>query len=674
VKERRFLPDQTGMGWSAEEMMKKKMLINVADEEESRVAIIEDGLLEEFTIETTSKEQNKGNIYNGIIVKVEPSLQAAFVDYGGRRHGFLPMGEIHSKWYHTEVRPDERGERRPRIQDVLKRNQKVVVQVTKEELGTKGASLSTYISLPGRYLVLMPESETAGGISRKIEDEEERKKLKEIVAQLEPPPDMGIIVRTAGLNRNKAELQRDMVYLQRLWASITDKSQQSSSPALIYQEHDLVIRSIRDYFTPDIQEVLIDNRDVYRQARDFFQAVMPRYQGRVKLYRDKKPLFAKYQVEEQLEAIYTHKVELKSGGSIVIDPTEALVSIDVNSGRATREKSIEDTAFKTNMEAAQELARQLRLRDLGGLIVIDFIDMRNPKHIQEIEKTLRLAVKRDKARIQVSRISQFGLLELSRQRLKPTILEGNYLKCPHCDGSGLVKSTVSLALLVLRRIRTEASKETLAAVRALLPMDVAHYLLNQKRKEISMLEEEYSITLAITANPSARQNEYAIEFIKRDVTEEVTAAAERGVSKEIEEPLSKAALAEVPVRRGGREEHIEPIMSPPKPVVAVRPAPEPVVVTPVAPLPTVPLAVSRGRVFWRMNATAHRLAVAPGGHGQPGGNLGAHTGQPPSHRGSRRMRGWWRRRSASSQSEGSTPSAPTKDTGRVEPTPGQPWT
>lgn len=655
--------------------MKKKMLINVADEEESRVAIIEDGLLEEFTIETTSKEQNKGNIYNGIIVKVEPSLQAAFVDYGGRRHGFLPMGEIHSKWYHTEVRPDERGERRPRIQDILKRNQKVVIQVTKEELGTKGASLSTYISLPGRYLVLMPESETAGGISRKIEDEEERKKLKEIVAQLEPPPDMGIIVRTAGLNRNKAELQRDMVYLQRLWASITDKSQQSPSPALIYQEHDLVIRSIRDYFTPDIQEVLIDNRDVYRQARDFFQAVMPRYQGRVKLYRDKKPLFAKYQVEEQLEAIYTHKVELKSGGSIVIDPTEALVSIDVNSGRATREKSIEDTAFKTNMEAAQEIARQLRLRDLGGLIVIDFIDMRNPKHIQEIEKTLRLAVKRDKARIQVSRISQFGLLELSRQRLKPTILEGNYLKCPHCDGSGLVKSTVSLALLVLRRIRTEASKETLAAVRALLPMDVAHYLLNQKRKEISTLEEEYSITLAITANPSARQNEYAIEFIKRDVTEEVAAAAERGVSKEMEEPLSKAVLAEVPLRRGGREERIEPIMSPPKPVVAVRPVPEPVAVIPAAPIPTiVPLAVSRGRVFWRMSATAHRLEVAPGGHGQPGGTLGTNTGQQPSHRGSRRMRGWWRRRSASSQSEGSAPSTSTKDTGRVEPTTGQPWT
>ena len=385
--------------------MKKRMLINVADEEESRVAIVEDGTLEEFTIETASKEQIKGNIYNGVIVKVEPSLQAAFVDYGGNRHGFLPIGEIHARWFNDDGKSAEDRERRPRIQDVLQRNQRVVVQVVKEELGTKGASLSTYVSLPGRYLVLMPESETSGGISRKIEDEEERRKLKEIVTQLEPPPNMGIIVRTAGLNRNKAELQRDMAYLQRLWASIEDKSQQSPATALIYREQDLVIRSIRDYFTPDIQEVLVDDREVYYRARDFFQAVMPRYHGRVKLYREKKPLFAKYQLEEQLETVYSHKVHLKQGGSIVIDQTEALVAIDVNSGRATREKSIEETAFKTNTEAAQEVARQLRLRDLGGLIVIDFIDMRNAKHNQEIEKTLRQAVKRDKARTQVGRIS-----------------------------------------------------------------------------------------------------------------------------------------------------------------------------------------------------------------------------------------------------------------------------
>ena len=519
------------------------MLINVADEEESRVAIVEDGILEEFTIETASKEQIKGNIYNGVVVKVEPSLQAAFVDYGGKRHGFLPMGEIQPRWYSTEVRGEDR-ERRPRIQDVIKRNQKILVQVVKEELGNKGASLSSYVSLPGRYLVLMPGSDTAGGISRKIEDEEERKKLKEIIAQLEPPPDIGVIVRTAGLNRNKAELQRDMVYLQRLWASIEDKSRESPPLALIYQEHDLVIRSIRDYFTPDIQEVLIDHRAVYSRARDFFQTVMPRYQSRVQLYRDKKPLFARYQLEEQIEAIYSQKVELKSGGSIVIDPTEALVSIDVNSGRATKEKGIEETAFKTNNEAAQEIARQLRLRDLGGLIVIDFIDMRNVKHAQEIEKTLRQALKRDKARTQVSRISQFGLLELSRQRLKPTILEGNFLKCPHCEGSGLIKSTISLALAVLRRIRAEASKETVASVKALLPMDVALYLLNQKRQEIARIEEEYTVTLYLAGNPTARQNEYSLEFVKREVLPDAMPVPERVVAREIEEPVRPVTSVE----------------------------------------------------------------------------------------------------------------------------------
>lgn len=635
--------------------MKKKMLINVADEEESRVAIVEDGILEEFTIETSSKEQIKGNIYNGVIVKVEPSLQAAFVDYGGKRHGFLPMGEIQPRWYTTEPRSEDR-ERRPRIQDVLKRNQKVLVQVVKEELGTKGASLSTYISLPGRYLVLMPGSDTAGGISRKIEDEEERKKLKEIIAQLEPPPDMGIIVRTAGLNRNKAELQRDMTYLQRLWASIEEKSRDTPAPALIYQEHDLVIRSIRDYFTPDIQEVWIDHREVYRRARDFFQAVMPRYQSRVQLYRDKKPLFARYQLEEQIEAIYSQKVDLKSGGSIVIDPTEALVAIDVNSGRATKEKGIEETAFKTNMEAAQEIARQLRLRDLGGLIVIDFIDMRNVKHAQEIEKTLRQALKRDKARTQVSRISQFGLLELSRQRLKPTILEGNYLKCPHCDGSGLIKSTISLALAVLRRIRAEAAKETLAAVKALLPMDVALYLLNQKRREIAHLEEEYNITLYLAGNPAARQNEYSIEFIKREVMPDAIPAPDKGPVKESEEPVRPATS--VATYRGDLwEEPAEPQASTPPPLaaVAVNGGQGVVSSTEAAAVhggqevvsstePAQVWAVPRGRVFWRLSAPVRHLALTVVAD-QPSPTTG-----PRRHgtgRLARRPRGgWWRRRTA----------------------------
>ncbi len=646
--------------------MKKRMLINVADEEESRVAIVEDGILEEFTIETSSKEQIKGNIYNGVIVKVEPSLQAAFVDYGGNRHGFLPIGEIHTRWFNDDGKSAEDRERRPRIQDVLQRNQRVIVQVVKEELGTKGASLSTYISLPGRYLVLMPESETSGGISRKIEDEEERRKLKEIVTQLEPPPNMGIIVRTAGLNRNKAELQRDMAYLQRLWASIEDRSQQSPAPALIYREQDLVIRSIRDYFTPDIQEVLVDDREVYSRARDFFQAVMPRYHSRVKLYREKKPLFAKYQLEEQLETVYSHKVNLKQGGSIVIDQTEALVAIDVNSGRATREKTIEETAFKTNMEAAQEVARQLRLRDLGGLIVIDFIDMRNAKHNQEIEKTLRQAVKRDKARTQVARISQFGLLELSRQRLKPTILEGNYQSCPHCEGSGLIRSTVAFALSVLRRIRVEAAKDTLAAVNAQLPMDVAFYLLNQKRKEIAHLEEEYNLTLSLAGNPLARQNEHTMEFVRRPAPEPGTAAIEKATAKENKESSARLTAGGAYRRRGRSARVEEPEGQASKPAAEVDPVPlQPVVINAET---AVSQSGIRGRVFWRFNSGSRRLERHDSNGEPPVATAGTRSGRQTAGRLTRRARGWWRRRTSSQadQSDGAARQEPAKVSGPVE--------
>ena len=481
---------------------------------------------------------------------------------------------------------------------------------------------------------------------------------------------MGIIVRTAGLNRNKAELQRDMAYLQRLWASIEDKSQQSPAPALIYQEQDLVIRSIRDYFTPDIQEVLVDDREVYYRARDFFQAVMPRYHGRVKLYREKKPLFAKYQLEEQLETVYSHKVLLKQGGSIVIDQTEALVAIDVNSGRATREKTIEETAFKTNTEAAQEVARQLRLRDLGGLIVIDFIDMRNPKHNQEIEKTFRQSVKRDKARTQVGRISQFGLLELSRQRLKPTILEGNYQNCPHCEGSGLVRSTVAFALSVLRQIRAEAAKDTLAAVNAKLPMDVAFYLLNQKRKEIAQLEEAYSLTLNLVGNPLARQNEHSLDFIRRPASEEKAPAVEKAPAREVRESPSRSASGGAPRRRGrGARAATAAAATPEAAAPAPKPeegaeaaAPQPVALDAVAP----PVAAARGRVFWRFNSASRRLETHDNGEAvaakrpargpvarrravSPGGRVAGGGGAAPIRqpRRARRLSRKKRRRSAS---------------------------
>lgn len=638
------------------------MLINVADEEESRVAIVEDGILEEFTIETSSKEQIKGNVYNGVVVKVEPSLQAAFVDYGGKRHGFLPMGEIQPRWYIGEGRSDGRRDgrsegrnddhdRRPRIQDVIRRGQKLLVQVVKEEVGSKGASLSAYVSLAGRYLVVMPGSDTAGGISRKIEDEEERKKLKEIMTELDPPPDVGVIVRTAGLNRSKLELQRDMHYLQRLWASIEERSRESPAPALIYQEHDLVIRSIRDYFTPDIQEVLIDHREVYRGARDFFQAVMPRYQGRVQLYRDKKPLFARYQLEEQIDAIHSHKVELRSGGSIVIDTTEALVAIDVNSGRATREKGIEETAFKTNTEAAIEIARQLRLRDLGGLIVIDFIDMRNAKHAQEIEKTIRLALKRDKARTQVSHISQFGLLELSRQRLKPTFMEGQYLACPHCEGSGLVQSVVSLSLAVLRRIRAEAAKENLAVVKAMVPMEVALYLLNQKRQDLVRLEEEYQLTLHVAGNASARQNEYTLDFIKREGVAEALPMPERALGRDGEEPVRP--LTSVAAYRGVTWDEPEEVEEEAAPIAEVEvaepvaaavsvPEPEPEDLAPVLE-PAAVFAVPRGRVFWRV--TSLTAMVDGSANERPAGRGGRPGRQGPSRFSRRPRGGWWRRRS-----------------------------
>jgi hypothetical protein len=375
---------------------------------------------------------------------------------------------------------------------------------------------------------------------------------------------------------------------------------------------------------------------------------MPRYQGRVQLYRDKKPLFARYQLEEQIEEIYSQKVELKSGGSIVIDPTEALVSIDVNSGRATKEKGIEETAFKTNTEAAQEIARQLRLRDLGGLIVIDFIDMRNAKHAQEIEKTLRQALKRDKARTQVSRISQFGLLELSRQRLKPTILEGNYLKCPHCDGSGLIKSTISLALTVLRRIRAEAAKETLASVKALLPMDVALYLLNQKRQEIASLEAEYNLTLYLAGNTTARQNEYSLEFIKRDILPEIPLVSDKIFVKEIEEPVRP--VTSVAAYRGALWEEAEELtITPPQPTI-----PEALLVhgeqeqdsvngAIVAPV----LAVPRGRIFWRLTAPARRMEMVSVAGDQPSPGSGPRTGRHSAGRFSRRSRnGWWRRRAS----------------------------
>jgi len=522
--------------------MIRKMLINSVDPEESRMAIVEDGMLAELIIETSLQELCRGNIYNGKIVNIEPSLQATFVEYSDGRHGFLPFSEIHPSYYapHSE---ESRREGRPRIQDVIKRHQEVIVQVEKEETATKGAALTTYISLPGRYLVLMPGSD-GGGISRKIEGEKERRKIKEIVHELEVPEGMGLIVRTAGLERNKSDLAKDLHYLLRLWESILAKSKKASSPSLIYQERDLVIRSIRDYFTPDIDEVLIDNKEVYNRAKDFFRAVMPRYQNKVTLYGEKRPLFSKYELEKQLEIIYERKVPLKSGGSIVIDPTEALVAVDVNSGRATQERGMEETAFKTNLEAAEEIACQLRLRDLGGLVVIDFIDMWDRKHKQEVERSLRNALKPDKARVETGRIGRFGLLELSRQRIRPAVSGRSFIPCANCSGSGLVKSTEAAALNVMRRIQAGLAKGGCIQVRVEVPEEVATYLLNQKRAELFRLEKQYGLKIQIVGELGLPSHEYNVEFSRK----EPHPHPEKGQGKP----------ADVPTLPEGKEEKVSP--------------------------------------------------------------------------------------------------------------------
>ncbi len=494
--------------------MMKKMLINVAHPEESRMAIVEDGVLAELIIETSLQELSRGNIYKGKIVNLEPSLHATFVDYGEARHGFLPFSEIHPDYYIPNPEETQR-ESRPRMQEVIRRNQEVLVQLEKEETATKGAALTTYISLPGRYLVLMPGSD-GGGISRKIEGEKERQNIKQIVQQLEVPKGMGLIVRTAGLEKNKSDLTKDLQYLLRLWESIQAKSKKMSAPSLIYQERDLVIRSLRDYFTPEIDEVLIDSKEVFNQARYFFRAVMPRYQNRIRLYSERRPLFSKYELERQIETIYERKVPLKSGGSIVIDATEALVAVDVNSGRATQGRGMEETAFKTNLEAAEEIARQLRLRDLGGLGVIDFIDMWDRKHKQEVERCLRNSLKPDKARIEMGRISRFGLLELSRQRLRPAVSGRSFLPCANCSGSGLVKSTEAAALTVLRRVQAGLAKGGCTQVRVVLPDEVATYLLNQKRAEVFRLEKQYNLKIQIIGQPGLPSHQYNLEFSRRE--------------------------------------------------------------------------------------------------------------------------------------------------------------
>jgi ribonuclease E len=494
--------------------MAKKILVNASYPEEVRVVVVEEGVLTDFSIETTTKENIKGNIYKGIITQIEPSFQAAFVDYGVGKHGFLPFDEIHPDLW---VRKDFPPKKRAKIQDILRRNQEVLLQITREEMGAKGAALSTYLSLPGRYLVLMPESNSKG-VSRKIENEAQRKRLKEIVHQFDLPEGMGFIVRTAGMNRSKKELLTDFRYLMRLWETIKTRSQELPAPSLIYQESDVVVKSIREYFAPEVKEVIIDEEGAYIKAKEFFAEVMPKYRRRVKLYHDEKPLFSRFQIEQQIEQIYARGVPLRSGGTICIDIAEALVAIDVNSGRVPQAKDIEEAAFITNIEAAEEIARQLRLRDIGGLIVIDFIDMRSTQHKREVEKTLRSAFKKDRAKVDLSRISRFGITELSRQRLKPSLSEGVYTVCQYCQGRGRSRSPSSMALAVLRKIQDKVTQDNFKMIKGILPMPVAEYLLNYKRDDLNALERKYDLQVVIVGERDMPAEGAHLDFVKTEKT------------------------------------------------------------------------------------------------------------------------------------------------------------
>ncbi|HGG9765362.1 TPA: Rne/Rng family ribonuclease [Neisseria meningitidis] len=491
----------------------KRMLFNATQAEELRVAIVDGQNLLDLDIETLGKEQRKGNIYKGIITRIEPSLEACFVDYGTDRHGFLPFKEVSRSYFQ-----DYEGGR-ARIQDVLKEGMEVIVQVEKDERGNKGAALTTFISLAGRYLVLMPNNPRGGGVSRRIEGEE-RQELKAAMAELDIPNGMSIIARTAGIGRSAEELEWDLNYLKQLWQAIEEAGKAHHDPYLLFMESSLLIRAIRDYFRPDIGEILVDNQEVYDQVAEFMSYVMPGNIGRLKLYEDHTPLFSRFQIEHQIESAFSRSVSLPSGGAIVIDHTEALVSIDVNSARATRGADIEDTAFKTNMEAAEEVARQMRLRDLGGLVVIDFIDMENPKHQRDVENVLRDALKKDRARVQMGKLSRFGLLELSRQRLKPALGESSHVACPRCAGTGVIRGIESTALHVLRMVQEEAMKDNTGEVRAQVPVDVATFLLNEKRAELFAMEERLDVNVVLIPNIHLENPHYEINRIRTDDVEE----------------------------------------------------------------------------------------------------------------------------------------------------------
>jgi len=584
----------------------KRMLINATQPEERRLAIVDGQKLMDFETEIEGREQRKGNIYKAVVTRVEPSLEACFVDYGEDRHGFLPFKEISKNYFREGA-----SVRDARIQDCISNGQELLVQVEKEERGNKGAALTTFVSLAGRYLVLMPNNPRGGGVSRRIEGED-REELKENLDQLEYPKGMSLIARTAGIGRTAPELQWDLNYMLKLWTAIDGASKAGKGAFLIYQESSLVIRAIRDYFTADVGEILIDTDDIYDQAQQFMAHVMPETAHKVKRYRDDAPLFSRFQIEHQIETAFSRTVNLPSGGAIVIDHTEALVSVDVNSARSTRGSDIEETATRTNLEAADEIARQMRLRDLGGLIVVDFIDMEESKNRREVETRLRDALRQDRARVQFSSISKFGLLELSRQRLRPALSEGSHITCPRCNGTGHIRDTESSALQILRMVQEESMKDNTAAVHVQVPVEVTSFLLNEKRTEITKIELKQRVTVLLVPNKTLETPNYRLERLRHDdprlenlqasytmidEPEEEVGITRREKTKAKQEPVIKGILPETPA----------PVAAPkPAPVVAA-PAPAPVV---AAPAPT-PVPAGGGFFGWVRKMFGSEPAPAP---------------------------------------------------------------
>jgi len=578
------------------------MLFNATHPEELRVAIVDGQRLVDIDIETEGREQRKSNIYKGVITRVEPSLEACFVDYGEERHGFLPFKEISRSYFRAGV---DVG--RAKINEAVREGDELIVQVEKEERGSKGAALTTFISLAGRYLVLMPNNPRGGGVSRRVEGED-RQELREAMDQLDLPSGMSVIARTAGIGRSADELQWDLNYLLKLWHAVADAAapvyrdeagdttgepmsegkknkRLNPAPFLIFEESSLVIRAIRDYFHPSIGEILVDTDEIAEQAQQFMAHVMPDMVGRVKRYKDDIPLFSRFQIEHQIETAHSRTVQLPSGGSVVIDHTEALVSIDVNSARATRGADIEETATRTNIEAADEAARQLRLRDLGGLIVIDFIDMEEPRNQRAVESKLKEALHFDRARVQMGKISRFGLMELSRQRLRPALSEGSHITCPRCNGVGVIRDTESSALHILRILQEEAMKENTAAVHAQVPVEAATYLLNEKRADIAKLEARLRVSIVLIPNKHLETPHYKIERLRHDDErlDQAKASYERAETPALDTPYTAAAAEERPkpkqeaVVRGIVHETPAPVAAPApaEPVAPLAPAPKP---------------------------------------------------------------------------------------------------